>query len=348
MPTAASDVRDMQRAGALAHVAPLLAEFGIPLGELRSGLDFDPGTLTPETRVSFASAILFLERCAQRTGCPHFGLLLGARYEWASHGAIQRLGSLAPTLGQALLDFISFQGSYSSVAVAYIHRLGSDIFLGYGLHDRKTEASRLAYDVYAAVGFNFLKGLSGGKVIPVEIHFCCREPEDIRPYVKFFGVPLRFNQSQLGLVLPESCLDYPLPGFNPVLRQQVMQELIASGLLQQKWSDQVKRTVRPRLLRDDPSLVGAAQALGIQPRTLRRRLAAEGTTFEILRDQVRFVLARELLELTDMPIVEVSEAVSFSTHAAFVKAFVRWSGMTPSAWKRTQTIALSRSRLSNS
>lgn len=324
----------MQRAGALAHVASLLAEFDVPLAEIKSGLDIDAGALTPETRVPFAAAMALLDRCAKRTECPHFGLLLGARYEWTSHGAIQRLGSLAPTLGQALLDFINFHGSYSSVAVVYLNRLGPDVFLGYGHHDRRTKASRLAYDLYAAVGYNFLRALSNGKVTPLEIHFCCREPDDLRPYVKFFGVPLRFNQSQLGLVLPGRCLDAPMPGFDPVLRQQVTQELIASGALPQNWSGQVKRIVRPQLLREDPSLVGTARALDIQPRTLRRKLAEEGTTFEELRDQVRFVLARELLDLTDMKIVDVSGAVSFATHAAFVKAFTRWSGMAPSAWRR--------------
>lgn len=339
MSASVNDARAMQRAGALAHVVPLLAEFGVPLEDVASGLDFDAGSLTPETRVPFASAAAFLDRCAQRTDCPHFGLLLGGRYEWASHGPIQRLGSLAPTLGQALLDFVNFQGSYSSVAVVYLHRLGPDVFLGYGHHDRKTEASRLAYDLYAAVGYNFLRALSSGKAAPLEIHFCCREPDDIRPYQKFFGAPLRFNQSQLGFVLPERCLDIPLPGFNPILRQQVTQELIASGSLQQTWSAQVKRIVRPRLLREDPSLVGAARALGIQPRTLRRKLADEGTTFEEMRDEVRFVLARELLDLTDMKIVDVSDAVSFATHAAFVRAFTRWSGMTPTAWRRRTAAA---------
>lgn len=326
--------RGIQRAGALAHAGPLLAEFGVSIEEVGRGLDFDAAAMTPETRLPFSSANAFLERCAQRTQCPHFGLLLGARYEWTSHGAIQRLANLAPTLRQALLDFVSLQGSYSSVAVAYLHRLGPDVFLGYGLHDRHTEASRLAYDLYAAVGFNFVRALSSGKVIPAEIHFCSREPADLQPYAKFFRIPLRFNQSQLGLVLPEQGLDQPMPDFDPAMRQRAMQEMVESGLLHQTWSDRVKRIVRPQLLKDDPSLVGASRALDVHPRTLRRKLADEGTSFEILRDQVRFVLARELLDLTDMRIVEVSGAVSFATHGAFVRAFGRWSGMTPTVWRR--------------
>jgi AraC-like DNA-binding protein len=328
----------LQRAGPLANARTLLAEYGVDILEVADGLDLDPFALTAESRVSYASALAFLARCAHRTNCPHFGLLLGARYEWSSHGDVQRLGSFAPTLRQALLDFVTFQGSYSSVAGVYLLRLGSDFCLGYGLHDRQTEASRLAYDLCAAVGYNFVRGLSNGKVLPAEIHFCSREPDDIEPYLKFFRVPLRFNQSHLGLILTEESLGFPLPGFDPVMRQRATQELTARGLMQQTWSARVKRIVRPQLLRDDPSLVGAARALDVHPRTLRRKLAHERTTFEVLRDEVRFVLARELLDLTNMKIVDVSGAVAFATHGAFDRAFTRWSGMTPTAWRRRQRL----------
>jgi AraC-like DNA-binding protein len=66
---------------------------------------------------------------------------------------------------------------------------------------------------------------------------------------------------------------------------------------------------------------------------LRRHLAEEGITFEAVRDDVRFVLARELLALTDLPIGEISASLVFSNQTAFVRAFRRWSGSTPSQWR---------------
>ena len=93
---------------------------------------------------------------------------------------------------------------------------------------------------------------------------------------------------------------------------------------------------QPQLMRDDPSLAGTARTLDVHPRTLRRKLAEEGVTFEEVRDQVRFIMATELLDLTDMSVGDISAAVSFATHAAFVRAFTRWSGLTPIAWRRRQ------------
>jgi AraC-like DNA-binding protein len=76
-----------------------------------------------------------------------------------------------------------------------------------------------------------------------------------------------------------------------------------------------------------------AAMMGINPRTLRRRLATEGLTFEQVKDEVRFGAARELLEVTDLAIGDVASALSFATHSAFVHAFRRWSGTTPTAFR---------------
>ena len=81
----------------------------------------------------------------------------------------------------------------------------------------------------------------------------------------------------------------------------------------------------------------AAVAMGVTPRTLRRQLLAEALTFEAVRDDVRFAVARELLEMTRLPVGDVSAALAFASHSTFDQAFRRWSGMSPSAWRRTPT-----------
>jgi AraC-like DNA-binding protein len=97
----------------------------------------------------------------------------------------------------------------------------------------------------------------------------------------------------------------------------------------------VRHLVRPQLLRGDPSMAGLARQLGLGPRTLRRHLAAEGAVFETIRDEVRFNAARELLALTDLPVGEIADALAFAGHSAFDQAFRRWSGTSPTAWRRS-------------
>ena len=174
-----------QRAGALAHIAGLLSEFDVDADDISQEVGFNIADLSADTIVSFTAALNLLECASGRAKCPHFGLLLGARYSWHSHGEIQRLGSLAPTLRQALLDFVTYQGLYSTGSVVYIHRLGTDFILGCGLVDRNRPASRIVYDLYAAVGYNFVKALTNDRVSPVEVHFSAGSPTTLRRMPKF-------------------------------------------------------------------------------------------------------------------------------------------------------------------
>ncbi|MFN4142805.1 helix-turn-helix transcriptional regulator, partial [Aestuariivirga sp.] len=76
--------------------------------------------------------------------------------------------------------------------------------------------------------------------------------------------------------------------------------------------------------------------LAMHPRTLRRHLAKEQTSFEALCDSIRFDLARELLDLTDLPVSEIGTALAYASPSVFADAFRRWTGLSPSAWRSSQ------------
>jgi len=69
-----------------------------------------------------------------------------------------------------------------------------------------------------------------------------------------------------------------------------------------------------------------AELLSMHRRTLNRRLDACGTTFQTLVEEVRFGIARQLLEDTDLPLSQVAATVGYSDVSAFTRAFRRWSG----------------------
>jgi AraC-like DNA-binding protein len=75
--------------------------------------------------------------------------------------------------------------------------------------------------------------------------------------------------------------------------------------------------------------------MGLHPRTLERRLADEGQTFRVQRDQMCMAVARELLELTEIPVGEISAILGFSAPSVLTTMFRRMSGKTPSAWRAT-------------
>jgi AraC-like DNA-binding protein len=69
-------------------------------------------------------------------------------------------------------------------------------------------------------------------------------------------------------------------------------------------------------------------------RTLNRRLAAEGTNFRRIREDVRLEAACQLLENSDRPVFQVADVLGYSDATAFTRAFRRWAGVSPAQWRR--------------
>ena len=76
-----------------------------------------------------------------------------------------------------------------------------------------------------------------------------------------------------------------------------------------------------------------ADRIGIHSRTMRRQLRREGTTFELIKDEVRYAAARELLLLGALSITDIAVTLDYATASSFVHAFRRWSGVSPGLWR---------------
>lgn len=325
-----------QRAGPLIGLPRLLRELGASPSQVTEGLDVDLDVLTADTRLSFGTAMAILQRSVEVTGCDHVGLLLGARYAWRSHGLIHDLTRSAPTLRRALLDFVTWQIGFSSGATIYLNRFGDSYAFGYGVCDRFEPGARQLYELGAALGLNMIRELTHGAARPDEVLFCHDAPEDVSVHARFLKVPVRFNQHQCCIILSPRAMDQALPTADPARHAEIMCAIGEKlGVAANSIGVRLRSLIRPQILKGDPSMAGAARQLGLHPRTLRRYLAEEGLTFEAVRDDVRYVAARDLLALTGLPIGEVAAALAFSSHAAFVEAFRRWSGTTPTQWRRS-------------
>ena len=74
-----------------------------------------------------------------------------------------------------------------------------------------------------------------------------------------------------------------------------------------------------------------ARRLGASPRTLRRKLAAEGLTYAGILEELRFALARHYLSERDLPISRIAWLLGYTEVSTFSHAFRRWTGRTPRA-----------------
>jgi AraC-like DNA-binding protein len=95
--------------------------------------------------------------------------------------------------------------------------------------------------------------------------------------------------------------------------------------------------VRTKLFRDSglfPTLPDVAAELDMHPRTLRRRLSDEGTSFRALRNEARSTVAVDLLCNVGLTVEQVSRRPGYTDTSTFTHAFKRWHGTPPSAYLR--------------
>jgi AraC-like DNA-binding protein len=238
------------------------------------------------------------------------------------------------TLGSALGTYVALQMTNSTAAAAYLHPVGDDYALGFGIYAPELPSSHI-HDVAAATACNIVHDLTGGAVRPQEVLLSRPVPSDPEVYHRYFRCPVRFNDGQTCLILSARDMAFRLPSANAKLRENLLAALQRQLAQQpQGFAARVKHALRPLLLSGSASHRQVAKHLNTHPRTMGRRLEAEGFTFEQLKDEVRLVVARELLARTDIAISDVAAALGYATPSAFVRAFRRWTGGSPSAWRK--------------
>ena len=328
-------ISPVQRVGPLAQLPRLLAERGIEIEPILDGLPCTAADFRPETFLSIDVISTILERAAVHPGLGDIGLLLAKAENHAILGPIGQLMASCPTLRAALETFVAVQIANSTAAAAYLHPLGEDFALGFGIY-ASGRVSNHIYDVSLAIGCNMVRELTGGAVGPAEVLMSRPIPRDPDLYRRLFRCPVRFNEGQVCLIIPGRDVDCPLPTANAARQGKLMLALQQQMAAQPRgFAARVRHVLRPLLLAGSASHRQVAEMLKIHPRTLGRRLDGEGVTFEQLKDEVRLAVARELLSTSEIGVSDIATTLGYATPSAFVRAFRRWTGSSPSAWRRT-------------
>jgi AraC-like DNA-binding protein len=157
-------------------------------------------------------------------------------------------------------------------------------------------------------------------------------------FPELVGCPILFKQPTNHFVFEKAWLDG-----EPVLGHRMTFAAILA-MCDDLLADMVQRggvagRVRQLLLRDianRPSFEGAAKLLRTNPRTLRRQLTAQGTSFRELVDELRMQFAVKYLRDTDLTNEDIALALGFSDAANFRQAFRRWTKKSPSQFKHME------------
>jgi len=313
----------------------LLREMGQDPAEIVAavGLDLDRFD-DPEKTIPFVTMSRLMALCAERTACEHFGLKLGERSRTADLGLVGHLVQHSPDVGTALRNLILYLHLHDRGAVPTLTVRGGVAVLGYAIYQSGVVRADQIYDGAMAVAFNIMASLCGPEWRPTEVLLSRSHPREPSPYRRFFRAPIRFDAEQTALVFPAGWLERRLDGANAQLRR--MLEAQVDALEAQGNGDvatQLRRVLRTVLVGGGGSREQVAQLFSMHRRTLNRRLKARDTTFQALVQETRFNIAREFLGVTGLSIVEIASALDYADASAFTRAFKRWSGTTPAAWR---------------
>jgi AraC-like DNA-binding protein len=179
-----------------------------------------------------------------------------------------------------------------------------------------------------------------GPAPQIETWFTHARPEDTSEYDKTFpGETVRFGMAANGFMLDVATLDLPLQSADPKLHALIRRHaeiLLAELPRAQSFTENVRVLLSRELAGGDPGVAHVATLLHMSTRTLGRRLADEGTTFTELVEDLRRRLALQYVGGRDLDISEVAFLLGFADSSSFYRAFKRWTGQTPLAYRRSR------------
>jgi AraC-like DNA-binding protein len=325
-----------------AYLQPLLetaAAHGIVPAALALAAGLAPTALDPLPDALAASDyIALLDAGSKLAHDPHFGLHVGERVRPGTFSVYGLVLLACRDIGQALDQ----TQRYEQLA----HDLGRSrltpgaALARYTWTSHYPHASRhLAESVFAGIR-TFGSWLAGRPLAPLALAFAHARPPDadLAEYARVLGTTPDFGAPAHMADFDASLLALPLPaadtGMYPLLQQH------AERLLRERAQArsagivaQVHAAIVDTLAREPVRLAGIAAALDVSPRTLQRKLADAGATFQQVLDAARYALAMDYLRQDGLSLVDIAFLLGFQEQSAFTHAFREWSGMNPGAWR---------------
>lgn len=289
----------------------------------------------PDGEVSLATMQTFWQSAYRLSGDPYLAIHAGLK---AAHGSYKTLDYLlisATTLGEGVSQFIE-------------HFRLINTWLNFAFeeeHDQfhLTLRSKIGPVPFPAVEITFTaiteraRRILGSDWSPKAIEFLHSPQGDRAFYDGFFRCPVAFAAENARMTLSREQYETPLPTGDAGLYRVLMSHAERLSSERPAPDDLVARTRSEilRVLRDGPPTIETiAGALGLGSRTMQRRLSERGEVFSKLVDRVREDQARDLVAGQAMALNEIAFFLGFADQSAFSRAFKRWTGQTPKAFRK--------------
>ena len=183
-----------------------------------------------------------------------------------------------------------------------------------------------------------LKAMTETDIAPLSLSFKHGAPEHVKSYQDAFQCPVLFNQAHNFMAYKTTDLDTRTAkadiSINKFLVERVEEQTRGIEISSMKLAADVERLIEDALPSGIPSIIQIGEHLGMSSRTLTRRLSESGFTFRGLVKQTQEKISKDLLKNSSSTVGEIAFQTGFSEQSAFHRAFKRWTGQSPTAFRK--------------
>ena len=286
--------------------------------------------------ISAGQEIKFLEHAIDACPGTRLGLLVGAKLHSSSFGVL----GMAMMCCHDLQSALQFVGRYIMLTYSHfqwtVDTESSNAFIvGTDIHGYEGDVLQYLSERDLAASVTYVSDALGQPLRPSQISFPYSQPCPIRIYEDFFKCEVLFDQKQLALCFDAELLAAKLPQRNQ-RTFHTLEVLCAEEMREIRKVRSFAKLVEMHLRSDEGAfrtLNQVASILNLDPRTIRRRLTSEETSFQSILDTNRRNRAIDLLKNSQDSLTQISESLGFSEPAAFFHAFKRWTGKNPNSFR---------------
>ena len=302
----------------------------------------DPATVgDPDARVPVSAAFRVFEQAVAATSDEAFGLRAAEAIPLGSLEVVDLAARSAATARAGITQLARYYAFVDDGAELEITSTSETVTIVQ--KSLRSEEPPLAA-VELLFGAIVLRGrqLTGSSPPVHAVRFRQPAPQDRAPHDAFFGVPVTFGWPRNELELEASWLDTPIPGADPAvssLVERFLRSLTAGLPKADDVVDRARRAIAECLSSGEPALEGIAKKLAMSTRTLQRKLKDAGRSYADVVDEVRREIALAQLAQERLSVAEVGYVLGFSGPSAFHRAFRRWTGISPSEYRKARASA---------
>lgn len=303
----------------------------------RAGMD--PAALSdPDARYPLAQTTRLWRLAVTETGDPCIGLRVASRIGQTTFHALSYALMASSTLRESFERLTRYCRMVTDAVDMDFTRDGNCYRLRIRVPEDGEQPAFEALDAFVAAYVRMCRSALGRHYSPLRIELQRPEPAEADCFRRILRAPLCFGAPMTELVFDAASLEQRLETANPELARH-NDAVVLHYLARFDREDTVARvraTLVEHLPRGEPSQGFVADRLGLSARSLQRRLATFGVTYKTVVDEARRELALSYLSRNRTSVTEVTYLLGFSDTSSFARAFRRWTGATPTQWRRSR------------